>query len=382
MSLSIGIVGLPNVGKSTLFNALLKRQVALAANYPFATIEPNIGVVDVPDERLQKLADLVKNEFSPKDKPADPNRPIPEKIIPAVVKFYDIAGLVKGAHKGEGLGNQFLSHIREVDAIVQVVRDFNDTNVIREGSVNPKEDMSTINTELILADVQVMETKIQRHEIALKKDKNPENEQKMSSYIKILESLNEGTLVYDLITEIKKDSTILESVKKDLDTLNLLTAKPMLYVFNISESDLSSVLTKEGHSDNETIYLSAKIESELSSLVEDDQQAYMQELGIAESGLDKVIQTGYKMLNLQTFFTAGPKEIRAWTITKGSKAPQAAGKIHTDFERGFIRAEVIAYNDLISAGNYKNAKERGLLRVEGKEYTVNDGDVVEFRFNV
>ncbi len=370
-NLSIGIIGLPNVGKSTLFNALLKRQVALAANYPFATIEPNVGIVDVPDERLQKLSEIVKNEYGQRKG----DREIPEKVVPAVVNFYDIAGLVKGASQGEGLGNQFLSHIREVDAIIQVVRAFTDDGVIRAGSTTPENDMEIINTELILADLQSLNKRIEHFEPELRKSKTPDNTRKMELYQQIRKLLDEGKLASTLELN-EHDNTLIKD-------LNLLTLKPMIYVINIDEDDLSTKSIQNHNTiDDKTIYLSARIESELSSLSEEDSKAYMKEIGIIESGLDKVIRTGYDILGLQTFFTAGPKEVKAWTIKKGSKAPQAAGVIHTDFERGFISAEVISYEDLVSSGGWKNAKDKGLLRIEGKNYVMRDGDVVEYRFSV
>ena len=357
--LSIGIIGLPNVGKSTLFNALLKRQAALAANYPFATIEPNIGVVDVPDVRLQKLAELVQEEFGRKAG----DKEIPEKIIPAVVKFYDIAGLVKGASQGEGLGNQFLSHIREVDAIVHVVRAFEDENVIRAGSVSPDEDISTIDTELILADLQVLEKKL----------KNAETKEKLELFTHIKMSLDRGERPK---LETPEDAQLVKE-------LNLLTLKPVIFVYNVSEDKLSTFSNQDGNADRtDVIYLSAQVESELSSFSEADKNAYLKELGITQSGLDQVIQKGYSILGLQTFLTAGPKEVRAWTIKQGAKAPQAAGVIHTDFERGFISAEVVSFENLIDAKGWKNAKDKGLIRIEGKNYIMRDGDVVEFRFSV
>jgi len=365
MSLSIGIIGLPNVGKSTLFNALLKRQQALAANYPFATIEPNIGIVDVPDPRLQKLAEIVKQEFGQRKG----DREIPEKIIPAVVKFYDIAGLVKGASQGEGLGNQFLSHIRETDALIQVVRDFTDENIIRAGAIEPKSDIEIVNTELMLADLQVLDKRIEHFDTDLRRARTTENFKKMDLYKKLQESLNKGVLAYN--------AGISEEDKLLLKDLNLLTFKPMIYVYNVDEASLN----KESiHSD--VIYLCAKIESELSSLDETDVKAYMKEIGIEESGLDKVIKKGYEILGLQTFLTAGPKEVRAWTIKKDAKAPQAAGVIHTDFERGFISAEIISYMDLVTANGWKPAKDLGLIRIEGKNYIMRDGDIVEFHFSV
>lgn len=372
MSLSIGIVGLPNVGKSTLFNALLKRQVALAANYPFATIEPNIGIVDVPDARLNVLADIVRKEYS---KPNEVNLNIPEKITPATIKFYDIAGLVKGASEGEGLGNQFLSHIRETDAIVQVVRDFADENVIREGSTNPATDIEVINTELILADLQTLEKRLTAHQNVLKKDKTTDNEKKQELYVKLQKTLDSGNLANTLA--MKDDEKIL------VKDLSLLTQKPMFYILNINENQINAkneakVANGRGH----YISLSAKIESELCSLSDEDRIAYMHELGMTESGLDKVIKYGFELLGLQTFLTAGPTEVRAWTIAQGDTAPKAAGKIHTDFEKGFIKAQIVSYNDLVTSGSFKVAQERGLLRLEGKSYIMQDGDVVEFRFNV
>lgn len=363
MSLSIGIVGLPNVGKSTLFNALLKRQAALAANYPFATIEPNVGVVDVPDPRLDKLAEIVKEEYGR----SAGEREVPEKIVPAVVKFYDIAGLVKGAAQGEGLGNQFLTHIRETDAIVHVVRAFEDENVIRAGSTTPEEDISTINTELILADLQVLDKRYQKLEQDAKRAKTPENIKKLELYTQVKAQLDKGEMPKDMSDEDRE-------VLRDL---NLLTLKPMIFVYNVAENDAK---LQDGGDDK--IWLSAKVESELSSFSPDEQKAYLADLGIKESGLDRVIKKGFDILGLQTFLTAGPKEVRAWTVKKGSKAPQAAGVIHTDFERGFISAEVVSYENLVSVGGWKLAKDKGLIRIEGKNYIMQDGDVVEFRFSV
>lgn len=371
MSLSIGIIGLPNVGKSTLFNALLKRQAALAANYPFATIEPNIGVVDVPDLRLAKLAQLVKHEFGHKAG----DREIPEKIIPAVVKFYDIAGLVKGASQGEGLGNQFLSHIREVDALVQVVRAFEDENVIRAGSVDPKSDKEIINTELILADLQFLEKRFFKAEADLKKFNTKENIEKFAVLKKVKDVLDRGTMANEI--------SLTTEEKFLLKDLNLLTLKPTIYIYNISERELNKDFTHDPLvQSKDGIFLCAKIESELSSFEENEKKEYMQELNISESGLDKVIKTGYEILGLQTFLTAGPKEVRAWTTRVGAKAPEAAGVIHTDFERGFISAEVISCEDLLAVGGWKAAKEKGLISIEGKEYVMRDSDVVEFRFSV
>jgi len=369
MSLSVGIVGLPNVGKSTLFNALLKRQAALAANYPFATIEPNVGVVGVPDKRLEKLVGVVKNEYGSKFK----DREIPEKVIPAVVKFYDIAGLVKDASQGEGLGNQFLAHIREVDAIIHVVRAFNDENVVKAGSVNPREDIEVINTELALADLQTVQKVFGRVEADFKKFKDKENTEKLNILNKLVFGLNNGELARDILVENEK-----ESAKE----LNLLTIKPVIYVLNVSEEELNTNVAQWlDDSVINGIIICAKVESELCSFDEEEKQTYMKSIGITESGLDKLISKAYQILKLQSFLTAGPKEVRAWTIKKGAKAPQAAGVIHTDFERGFISAEVVGFDDLVKAGSWKNAKDRGLVRIEGKNYVMRDGDVVEFRFS-
>ncbi len=370
MSLSIGIVGLPNVGKSTLFNALLKRQVALAANYPFATIEPNIGVVEVPDFRLEELAKVVRNEHG--NKVGD--REIPEKMTYATVKFVDIAGLVAGAHKGEGLGNQFLSHIREVDAIIQVVRAFEDDNVIRAGSTDPKSDIEVIKTELILSDLQTLDK--QRTEIKGKVER--EEEVRVSAVKKLKEELNKGIPARDV--DLSEEE--LFAVKN----LTLLTFKPVIYCFNVSETDVSDAKQKELASKfkdfGDYVLISAKIEAELSVLSSEDQEMFMSEYGLKESGLDRVIKKGFETLGLQTYLTAGPKEVRAWTIKKGFKAPQAAGVIHSDFERGFIAAEIVGYEDLTTLGSFLKAKEQGKMRLEGKEYVMKDGDVVEFRFNV
>lgn len=337
-----GIVGLPNVGKSTLFNALLKKRVALSANYPFATIEPNVGVVAVPDERLNKLAELVKNEEKMDSLPP---------IVPAVVEFVDIAGLVKGAATGAGLGNQFLSHIREVDAIVHVLRDFADSNIIREGSENPDSDKLVIETELGLADLETLDK--------LLKDKVLEPEKK----------------------------EILNKIKADLNAgrnpgiypnLPLLSTKPVLLVFNVSEEEYKSkFLDREKMNEGEMV-ISAKLEEEFADLSESDRKEYLKELGIEETGLERLIKKAYSLLGLISFLTAGKKEVRAWTIQKGTKAPQAAGVIHTDFEKKFIRAEAIEYNKLIEAGSMAAAKQKGWVRTEGKDYKMKDGDVVEF----
>jgi GTP-binding protein YchF len=370
-SLSIGIVGLPNVGKSTLFNALLKRQAALAANYPFATIEPNVGVVDVPDHRLEELCKIVVTDYGR----GSEGREILEKVTPAVVKFYDIAGLVKGASKGEGLGNAFLGHIREVNAIAHVVRSFEDENVVRAGSVDPISDKEIVNTELILADIQSLENTVGKLEKDVRGKPDKETKLKYETAKKILEKLNQGILAKDIGLEEEE----LEASKD----LNLLTLKPQIYVLNVSEDYLSNKNDqKTDKSLQEAIIICAKLESDLADFAKNERKNYLKELGIEYSGLDKLIQKGYEMLGLETFLTAGPKEVRAWTIKKGSKAPQAAGEIHTDFERGFISAEVINYETLVEVGSLKTAKEKGLIRLEGKSYVMQDGDVVLFRFSV
>lgn len=369
-TLSIGIIGLPNVGKSTLFNALVKRQAALVANYPFATIEPNVGVVDVPDERLQGLVEVVRNDYGQKMG----DREVPQKIIPSTVKFYDIAGLVKGAHKGEGLGNEFLGHIREVDALVHVLRDFEDENIIRSGSVSPDEDKETISTELILSDISILD-RILHNAKSDARSRDPEAVTRVEVLQKFWDKLNAGKPARDIELDEKEE--------KAIRGINLLTRKPVIYVYNISESDMGKYTAQ---SDEQTysnkIYISARIESEICSLSEEDQKTYLDELGMKEPGLNRLIRLGYSTLGLQDFLTAGPKEVRAWTIRKGAKAPEAAGAIHTDFERGFIGADVVAYTDLMKVKSFKKARELGLIRLEGKNYMMKDGDVVEFRFNV
>lgn len=371
MSLSIGIVGLPNVGKSTLFNALLKKQQAFVANYPFATIEPNIGVVPVPDSRLKVLAQIVSNHSSTPG--------VEPPIIPATVSFVDIAGLVKGAAQGEGLGNKFLSHIREADAICQVVRYFKDSNVVRSdsstdahstshstvssdriGSGQAKNDYEVVNTELILADLQTLEN--QREP---KKNPTKEDLLRWNASQKLKTVLNQGKLA--------KDVELHEDEKEAAKSLQLLTMKPMFIVANVDEEALKENFPED------TIAVSAKIESELSELSEDEQKEYLKDLGIEKSGLERIITEGYKILNLISFLTAGEKEVRAWTIKKGSTALVASGTIHTDFMKKFIKAEVVSYQDFVEFNGWKGAREHGKDRLEGKEYIVKDGDVVEFK---
>ncbi|MBI3577205.1 redox-regulated ATPase YchF [Candidatus Gottesmanbacteria bacterium] len=349
MNLRIGIVGLPNAGKSTLFNALLKKQVAEAANYPFTTIEPNVGVVPVPDQRLATLATLVHSEEG-----------ILPPIVPAVVEFVDIAGLVKGASEGQGLGNKFLSHIREVDIICHVLRFFPDSSVVHvAGEVDPKRDRETIETELILADLQTLAKQQEPKGAA-----NKEALQRWSLIKGLIEGLNAGKIAREVVTDGDERALIAD--------LQLLTTKPVLLVANMSEQQLSSA-------PGDMIPISAKTESELAALSVDEQKAYLKELGLEASGLDRLIQKAYETLGLISFLTQGVKEVRAWTIGKGTKAPQAAGVIHTDFEKKFIKAEVIGFDELVVVGGWKKAKELGKLRFEGKEYEMHDGDVVEFK---
>jgi hypothetical protein len=347
MNLSVGIVGLPNVGKSTLFNALLRKSVAASANYPFTTIEPNVGVVAVPDVRLDKLAQLFN----------------PPSVVPAVVKFVDIAGLVKGAAQGEGLGNKFLSHIREVDAIVHLLRDFSDPDVVRTGST-PEEDQEIVNTELILADLETINKLVDESSREAKAGKDKTLTDRLRSLQKIKTGLEQGILASKVeLTEVETQA---------LGALPLLTIKPQLVTYNVDENRLSGVGLK----------ISAKLESELATLSTDEARQYLSELGVTESGLEKLIQQAYETLGLISFFTAGEKEVRAWTVRAKTKAPQAAGVIHTDFERGFIKAEVVNWEKLIQAGGWVEAKSRGWVRLEGKDYEFQDGDTAIFRFSV
>ena len=365
MALTAGIVGLPNVGKSTLFNAITKAG-ALAANYPFATIDPNVGIVEVPDSRLDVLTEMVE----------------PKKTIPTTFEFTDIAGIVKGASKGEGLGNKFLSHIREVDAICQVVRAFDDDNVTHvSGRVDPIDDIEVINMELVLADLESVDKRLPKLEkMARQKDKDAVNETRILSRIK--EALEEGNPVRSL--------EFTEEDQKYVNQAQLLTSKEMLYIANVGEDEIGDEYNEKvkaireyaAKEDSEVIVISAKIEEEIAVLEDEDREMFLEDLGIEEPGLDRLIRTTYDLLGLATYFTAGVQEVRAWTFIKGMTAPQCAGIIHTDFERGFIRAEVTSYDDYVEFNGENGAKDAGKQRLEGKEYIMKDGDVVHFRFNV
>lgn len=365
--MKLGIVGLPNVGKSTLFNSLTKAG-AESANYPFCTIDPNVGIVAVPDERLKLLGDFYHSK----------------KVTPAVIEFVDIAGLVKGASKGEGLGNQFLANIREVDAIVHVVRCFEDSNVIHvDGKIDPVRDIETINLELIFSDLEILERRIAKTTKAARMDKTAAKELELQQRIKA--HLEDGKPAITLETENEDEEAWLQEY-------TLLTAKPVIFAANVSEDDLADdgasnphvqavrELAKEQNSG--VFVICAEIEQEIAELEDDEKKMFLDDLGIQESGLEKLIKASYELLGLMSYLTAGEDETRAWTIKVGTKAPQAAGKIHTDFERGFIKAEVVNYKDLLESGSYAGAREKGLVRMEGKEYVVKDGDVILFRFNV
>ena len=366
MSLTAGIVGLPNVGKSTLFNAITKKNI-LAANYPFATIDPNVGVVAVPDKRLDVLSEMYN----------------PQKYTPAIIEFVDIAGLVRGASKGEGLGNKFLSHIRDVDAVVHVVRCFEDADIVHvDGAVDPARDIETINLELIFSDMETLERRIDKTKKMMKSDKSLSVA--VTAYEKVYALLSDG--ITARCAELDDDE------RSIIEEAGLLTMKPVIYAANVSEDEAAGVspdnkyfqaVCEAAKAENaEVIPVCAGIEAEIAELDADEKAEFLADMGIEESGLDKLIKAGYSLLGLISFLTAGVKEVRAWTIRRGTKAPQAAGKIHSDFERGFIRAEVIAFDDLVDCGSIANAKSKGLLRSEGKEYVMNDGDVVEFLFNV
>ena len=366
--MKLGIVGLPNVGKSTLFNSLTKAG-AESANYPFCTIDPNVGVVTVPDERLNVLGEMYHTK----------------KIIPAAIEFVDIAGLVKGASKGEGLGNQFLANIREVDAIVHVVRCFENSNIVHvDGNINPLRDIETINLELVFSDLEILERRISKVSKVARNDKSAAKELALLNKIKA--HLEDGKLAK---TFEEADD---EEEQAWLESYNLLTYKPVIYAANVSEDDLADdAANNEGvqavreyakGEQSEVFVVCAEIEAEISELDDDEKKMFLEDLGLEESGLEKLIKASYKLLGLISYLTAGEPEVRAWTITEGTKAPQAAGKIHSDFERGFIRAEVVSYDDLIACGSHTAAKEKGLIRLEGKDYVVKDGDIMLFRFNV
>ena len=367
MGFNCGIVGLPNVGKSTLFNALTNTMKAEAANYPFCTIEPNIGIVEVPDERLYRIAEIVK----------------PRKITPTTIEFVDIAGLVRGASRGEGLGNQFLANIRNVDAIAHVVRCFQDENVVHvDGTVDPLRDIETINLELVMKDLESVEKRLQK---VSKQAKS--GDKKLRAEVEALEKiksiLEEGKRIHPFLEKLREEE------KRVIKELQLLTAKPFMYIVNVDEEALlednnfvNQVRTYAEKEKAPVVKICAKIEAELSELPEEEKEEFLKELGLKEPGLNSVIREGYRLLNLITFFTAGEPEVKAWTVKKGTKAPQAAGKIHSDIERGFIRAEVIKYEDLITEGSIQACKEKGLMKLEGKDYEVQDGDIIHFRFNV
>lgn len=365
MSLTAGIVGLPNVGKSTLFNAITKKSI-LMANYPFATIDPNVGVVIVPDERI----DVLKNMYNP------------ERVIPTTYEFTDIAGLVKGASNGEGLGNKFLSHIREVDAVVEVVRCFDDENIIHvDGSVDPIRDIEVINVELVLSDLEIVTSRINKIGKKAMTTKNKDDVKEIELLERIKEALESNIPVRKLGLD--------EEEKKLISSFNLITLKPIIYALNVEDSDINTgnnytklvenYAKKEG---SETAIICAKLESELSELDEEEKKLFLDDLGIKESGVERLINKTYDLLGLATFFTVGKDEVRAWTFKKGSKAPECAGIIHSDFEKGFIKAEVMSYNDLVNAGSELKVRELGKARIEGKEYIMQDGDICHFRFNV
>ena len=365
MSLTAGIVGLPNVGKSTLFNAITKKNI-LAANYPFATIDPNVGVVTVPDKRVEVLENMY----------------VPERTIPTTYEFTDIAGLVKGASTGEGLGNKFLSHIRQVDAIVEVVRCFDDENIIHvDGNVDPIRDIEVINVELVLSDLEIITTRISKIGKKAMTTKNKDDVKEIELLERIRDALEKNIPVRKLGLD--------DEEKKIISSFNLITLKPIIYDLNVSEEDIvngneytNRVFEYAKNEGSEVVIISAKIESELAELDDDEKMLFLNELGITSSGLDKLIDKTYKLLGLATFFTVGSDEVRAWTFKKGMKAPECAGIIHSDFERGFIKAEVMSYDDLVAAGSELKVREAGRARIEGKEYIIQDGDICHFRFNV